>query len=155
MELVPVNESTLREAAEVHAVSWQESHRAICSPEFTAAHTPARQEAYLREKLSAGSEIWLLREGGRALGLVSVTGSTIADLYVLPGEQRKGFGSRLLRFAMGRCPDTPRLWILTTNTGAERLYRRFGFRPTGRRMQHPAGVDEIEMARSEDPAAFC
>ena len=40
-----------------------------------------------------------------------------------------------------------RLWILETNTGAERLYRRFGFRLTGKREVHPGGVDEVEMAK--------
>ncbi len=146
MEIAAVNEENVRAAAEVHAVSWRESHRDICSPEFVAAHTAERQEAYLRGKLAEGSMIYLLLEDGKALGLVSRSGSLIADCYVLPEEQRKGYGSALLRRAIADCPETPRLWILETNTGAERLYERFGFRRTGKRMEHPGGVDEVEMA---------
>ncbi len=147
MEIVPVKEENLPVAAEVHAVSWRDSHREICSPDFVAAHTTERQEAYLRGKLEEGSEVWLLTDGGRALGVASLTGSLIADLYVLPAERGKGYGSALLRFLLGRCPETPRLWILETNRGAERLYRRFGFRLTGKREVHPGGVDEVEMAK--------
>ena len=90
--------------------------------------------------------IYLLMHEGKALGLVSRSGSLIADCYVLPDQQRKGYGSALLRQAIADCPETPRLWILETNTGAERLYRRFGFRFTGKRIVHPGGVDEVEMA---------
>ncbi len=146
MEIVPVSEENLRAAAEVHAVSWRDSHRAICPPEFVEAHTTERQEAYLRAKQAAGSLIYLLLEGGEALGLVSRSGSLIADCYVLPAEQRKGYGSALLCRAIADCPETPRLWILETNTGAEKLYERFGFRRTGKRIEHPGGVDEVEMA---------
>ena len=146
MEIAAVNEENVRAAAEVHAVSWRESHRAVCSPDFVEAHTAERQEAYLRGKLAEGSMIYLLLEDGKALGLVSRSGSLIADCYVLPEEQRKGYGSALLRRAIADCPETPRLWILETNTGAERLYERFGFRRTGKRMEHPGGVDEVEMA---------
>ena len=35
-------------------------------------------------------------------------------------------------------------WILENNTGAERLYRRNGFRPTGRILEHPGGLSERE-----------
>ena len=146
MEIAAVNEENVRAAAEVHAVSWRESHRAVCSPDFVEAHTAERQEAYLRGKLAEGSMIYLLLEDGKALGLVSRSGSLIADCYVLPEEQRKGYGSALLRRAIADCPETPRLWILETNTRAERLYERFGFRRTGKRMEHPGGVDEVEMA---------
>ena len=79
-------------------------------------------EACFRKKMSEGSEVFLLRSEGKALGVMSLTGSTVADLYLLPEERRKGYGSKLLEYAIGRCRETPRLWILETNTGAERLY---------------------------------
>ncbi len=146
MEIIVLSGDNLPAAAEVHARSWRESHRHICPPDFLEAHTAARQEAYLRAKQAEGSMIYLLLENGKALGLVSRSGSLIADCYVLPAEQRKGYGSALLRRAIADCPETPRLWILETNTGAEKLYERFGFRRTGKRIEHPGGVDEAEMA---------
>ena len=149
MEIIVLSGDNLPAAAEVHAKSWRESHRNICSPDFVEAHTAARQLAYLRAKQAEGSMIYLLVEDGKALGLVSRSGSLIADCYVLPDQQRKGYGSALLRQAIADCPETPRLWILETNTGAERLYERFGFRRTGKRNVHPGGVDEVEMALTD------
>ena len=42
--IVTVDQSNLSEAATIHSVSWQESHRLICSPEFVALHTPQHQK---------------------------------------------------------------------------------------------------------------
>ena len=69
----------------------------------------------------------------KPVGIVSVTGSLIEDLYVLPDLQNRGYGTELLRFAMRQCKDTPVLWILENNTDAERLYRRMGFQEPGRK----------------------
>ena len=100
MEIIVLSGDNLPAAAEVHAKSWRESHRNICSPDFVDAHTAARQLAYLRANQAEGSMIYLLVEDGKALGLVSRSGSLIADCYVLPEEQRKGYGSMLLRQAI-------------------------------------------------------
>ncbi len=137
-----VTEVNIRAAATVHSIAWQASHD-FCTPAFVAAHTPERQEAYLRDKLRKGSRIFLLTEDV-PLALVSVTGSLIADLYVLPERQNRGFGTRLLHFAMAQCESAPTLWILEINRGAERLYRREGFAPTGRSQVFPNGLHEYE-----------
>jgi Acetyltransferases len=142
--IVPVDRSNLPEAARIHSVSWQESHRAFCSPEFIALHTPEHQEAYLREKMDQGSRLFMLAED-RPIGVVSVTGSLIEDLYVLPEMQNRGYGTALLQFAIKQCTNTPALWILENNTCAERLYHRMGFQKTGRRNYIAHGLDEIEM----------
>ena len=42
--IVTVDQSNLEEAAAIHSVSWQESHRSFCSPEFVALHTPQHQK---------------------------------------------------------------------------------------------------------------
>ena len=146
IRLIPaLDEAALRRAAEVHAVSWQDSHRSFCPPDFVAAHTPERQYRYLAEKAASGSRIFLLlREGETPVGVVTVTGDLIADLYILPEERNKGYGTVLLQYAMGQCAGSPTLWILENNAGAERLYRRNGFRPTGRVLERPGGLSERE-----------
>ena len=143
--IVEVDETNVAEAAAVHSASWQESHRAFCTPEFIALHDPARQEAYLRDKLENGTRIYLLNEDG-PVGLVSVTGSLIEDLYILPDRQNRGYGSLLLKYAIGKCEGTPTLWILENNAGAARLYKRTGFKETGRRSMITDKLDEIEFA---------
>lgn len=137
-------EADLRQAAGVHSVSWQDSHRSFCSPDFVAAHTPERQYRYLADKAASGSRVFLLLRGNKPIGLVTVTGDLIADLYILPDERNKGYGTVLLQHAMGQCTGSPTLWILENNTGAERLYRRNGFRPTGRVLEHPGSLSERE-----------
>ncbi len=145
IHLIPaLDEVALRRAAEVHAVSWQDSHRSFCPPEFVAAHTPERQYRYLTDKAANGSRIFLLLRGETPVGVVTVTADLIADLYILPEERNKGYGTVLLQHAMGQCAGSPTLWILENNIGAERLYRRNGFRPTGRVLEHPGGLSERE-----------
>ncbi len=143
--IVPVNSANIRDAAFVHAVSWQASHRAFCSPDFVALHTPERQQAYLQRKIDSGSRCYILYHP-KPVGLVSVTGSLIEDLYILPDQQRKGFGTALLAFAVGQCGGTPTLWILENNRAAEAFYRKMGFEETGRRKRVADGLGEIEYA---------
>ena len=141
----PVDESGLPAAGLVHSVSWQESHRSFCTPEFVGKHTPERQTEYLRNKMKNGSRIFMLL-GGEPAGIVSVIGNLIEDLYVLPERQNLGYGTLLLRFAMAQCEGIPALWILENNRRAARLYRREGFTETGRRNRITDGLDEVEFA---------
>ena len=38
-------------AAEIHAISWRESHKSFCSKEFVDAHTTERQMKYIENGL--------------------------------------------------------------------------------------------------------
>ena len=143
--IIEVTPENVSRAAAIHAAAWQASHRDFCTPAFVALHTPERQEAYLLEKMRDGSRCWMLAAEDVPVGLVSVRGSLIEDLYVLPERQGQGYGTRLLRFAMGQCDGTPSLWILENNTGAARLYRRMGFRETGRVDAITDSLAEIEL----------
>ena len=125
--IVDVGQSNIAAAAAIHSASWTDSHRSFCSMDFVALHTPQHQLEYLQYKLNAGSRIFLLIDAVPA-GIVSVSGNLIEDLYVLPKLQNRGYGTTLLRFAIGQCDDTPTLWILENNVNAERLYARMGFR---------------------------
>ena len=141
--ITQVDENNLLQAATVHAIAWQESHRSFCTPDFIELHTPQRQREYMLNKMSRGSAFYLLVED-RPMGVVSVNGSLIEDLYILPEMQNRGYGTKLLRFAMEKCTGAPTLWILENNVRAERLYHRMGFRETGRRQAVRDGLDEIE-----------
>lgn len=145
--IVPVNKSNIDEAARIHAVSWQESHRTFCSAAFIAQHTPEQQKQYLLDKMKNGSRVYLLI-GAQPAGVVSVTGSLIEDLYVLPEMQNRGYGTALLKFAITQCAGTPTLWILENNMCAERLYHRLGFQRTGRTNALTEKLAEIELAYS-------
>ena len=142
--IVAVNERNLTVAGRVHAEAWQASHRDFCSAAFVEKHTAAAQTDYLREQLRQGKQIFLLVED-TPVGLVSVHNSLIENLYVLPALQNRGYGTQLLRYAIGQCREAPTLWLLSNNEGAYRLYSRHGFVKTGQVHRLNESLYEFEM----------
>lgn len=145
MRFVAAAGRSLVEAGRIHSESWKESHRAFCADAFAEKHTPAAQTEYLRREIAAGKRLFLLI-GETPVGIVSVKGRLIENLYVLPEEQCKGYGTRLLRFAVGQCEGVPTLWILNNNARAHRFYTRRGFRETGRKKQLNETLFELELS---------
>ena len=143
--IISVDKANLSQAAAIHSISWKESHRSFCTPEFVETHTPERQQEYIQSKMDRGSKFYMLIEE-EPIGIVSVKENLIEDLYVLPDKQNMGHGTRLLAFAVGQCTGKPALWILENNVNAKRLYLRMGFRETGRRNRITDGLDELELA---------
>lgn len=140
-----VTVATLAQAGAIHSLSWIDSHRAFCTEEFLALHTPERQSAHLLELMNSGGSVFMLSVDGRPVGVVSVQGNLIENLYILPGEQRRGYGTELLRFAMEQCDAPPTLWLLCNNDGARRLYERMGFCLTGKRNDLTESLWEVEL----------
>ncbi len=140
--IVPVDENSISAAAAIHSETWKASHRAFCSEAFIEAHTSERQKQYLLDKLKNGSRIYMLIYD-EPVGIVSITGSVIEDLYVLPRFQRRGYGRELLGFAVEKCAGTPTLWILENNLPAKALYTGAGFKKTGR-LNSAGRIAEIE-----------
>ena len=142
--IVRVDEETLPIAAEIHAVSWRDSHRAFCTEAFVQQHTAARQKAYLEQEMRDGKQLYMLVRD-IPVGIVSIKDDLIENLYVLPSEQRKGCGTELLRFAMEKCTGKPRLWVLDNNEKAQSLYFKHGFRMTGKSNPLTEQLSELEM----------
>lgn len=163
--IIEVDNDNVATAAMIHSASWADSHRSFCSEDFIGIHSSAHQEAYLRSGMLGGKSVYMLVDAnplavsdayahaetfgaGRPVGIVSITENLIEDLYVLPDEQHKGFGTQLLMFAMRRCRGVPTLWILENNVRAYSLYSKYGFCKTGRRNRLSDSLWEIEMART-------
>lgn len=143
--IVQVEEEHLPAAAEIHAAAWRHSHSAFCSEAFVKQHTAARQKEYLQQEIREGKQLYMLVKE-IPVGIVSVQNSLIENLYVLPSEQRKGYGSELLRFAIAQCGEIPRLWILNNNKAALAFYRKHGFHLTGNRHPLSERLCEWEMS---------
>ena len=143
--IAAVDKTNVFEAAMIHSVSWQESHRSFCAPDFVEMHTPERQQLYIQDKINSGSKFFMLTED-EPIGIVSVKDNLIEDLYILPQKQRMGYGTKLLQFAVEQCTDTPALWILENNVNAKRLYHKMGFQETGRINAITDRLDEIELS---------
>ena len=60
--IVSVDTTNLFQAATIHSISWQESHRDFCTLDFVAAHTPDRQRDYLSKKMNSGTKVYMLVE---------------------------------------------------------------------------------------------
>ena len=146
MRLVEVTELNIAEAGRIHSESWRESHRSFCSEAFVEKHSPSAQADYIRREIADGKQVYMLVDES-PVGIVSVHGALIENLYVLPSEQRKGYGTKLLRFAIQQCAGTPSLWILDNNEGAYRLYTRHGFKETGGKKRLNDQLSEIELVR--------
>lgn len=144
MHMVEVTEENLAQAGFIHSESWRESHRSFCPVEFVDRHSPEAQAEYLRREMAAGKQVWMLIDKF-PVGIVSVHYSLIENLYVLPGQQRKGYGTRLLDYAIRQCKGKPSLWILDNNLDALRLYERKGFHLTGKKLKLTEQLFEMEM----------
>ena len=118
-------------AGAVLSQAWQASH-SFCTPDFLARHTPEERTEYLKAESQQGKRVFTIENGGKVLGLVSLCGSEIGDLYVLPEAQGLGYGRLLLDFAVRQAPETPTLWLLENNTAAQHFYEDAGFTFTGR-----------------------
>ena len=144
LTIEPVTEQNLLQAAHVHALSWRESHKAVCTPEFLAAHDDLRQAAYIRRAMTEGKRFFLLKNPVPC-AVVAVKDNTISDLYVLPDRQGCGLGSAMLAHALRQCSAAPRLTVLSTNHRARDWYYRRGFRESGVRIPLKNGLYEAEM----------
>lgn len=45
--IITVDRTNLLQAAMIHSISWKESHRSFCVPDFVERHTPERQQEYM------------------------------------------------------------------------------------------------------------
>jgi GNAT superfamily N-acetyltransferase len=145
--IINVNENNIIMAAEIHSISWKKSHESICTKEFIDLHTTQHQKMYLCDEINLGKCLYMLIED-KAVGIVSVHESLMENLYILPEEQRKGYGSRLLEFAIQQCKGIPTLWILESNYVAYSLYSKYGFQKTGIYHKLSDTLSEIEMKRA-------
>ena len=144
MDIMNEEWNKLYEAAKIHSESWKESHKAFCSKEFVEKLIFERLLEYLRNEINNGKDVYMLIDN-IPVGIVSVKDSLIENLYILPEEQGKGYGTELLKFAIKNCNNTPSLWILNNNEKAYKLYYKQGFMKTVKENTLSDDLSEIEM----------
>jgi GNAT superfamily N-acetyltransferase len=91
---------------------------------------------------------------GRGVGVVRLAPSWLEGLYVLPGAQGGGVGSRLHDEAVARRREAGdavlRLWTLEENHGARRFYERRGWRLDGETRVVPFPPHPLDVGYSLD-----
>lgn len=142
MKIEPVTEKSLPQAVAVYTVSWKDSHRGICTPEFLKNRDYA---GYLRRRMDG---LYLISDGG-PVGVFCLTEAEFGDLYIAPEKRGRGYGTACLRFAMEKRRRL-RLRVLSSNDGAIRLYKTMGFRFTGQDIRLRADLWEREMIYTEN-----
>ncbi len=125
---VELRRATLADAPEVTEVYLTAFRDAM--PEIRLAHTDEEVAAYLRDVCIAEQETWVAEApaGGRAVivAMMVVGEGSIDQLYVRPGWQRRGIGSRLLDLAKSRRPGGFELFAFQINERGRRFYERSG-----------------------------
>jgi len=86
-----------------------------------------------------------LHVDGEEKGIVSINHNLIENLYVLPNQQRKGYGTILLNYAEQKCEQCPFLWILSNNDRGRSFYQKHGYVFTGEKKELKGGLAELKM----------
>ena len=144
MEIIRVTEHNIHDAGRIHAESWRESHKSFCSEEFVARHTEEAQTEYIRSEIAKGKDFYMLIDR-KPVGIVSLQNGLIENLYILPNEQGKGYGTSLLQYVLQLYDGVPSLWVLSNNDRARTFYEKYGFTESGKRNQLRRDLFEIEM----------
>jgi GNAT superfamily N-acetyltransferase len=109
------------EAAVVHRMAFDQQ-----LPWLAGRHTPDADRAYFMGPVFDACDVWGAWDGARLLGFIAFREGWIDQLYVLPGAQTLGVGSRLLDVAK-RVHGDLRLWTFQRNHRARRFYEARGF----------------------------
>ncbi len=143
MQVVPMRRRHLRGVLQIEE---QANPRPWSLSLFMSELRYTESRAYLVARI--GTEI----VGYAGLMLVAGDGH-ITNVGVAPEHRRQGIATRLLleltRRALDEAADALTLEVRASNTGAQDLYRRFGFVPAGvRKNYYPAGAKQ---ARASGP----
>ena len=82
-----------RDAAAIAAVHL--AARRVAMPYLPEVHSDAETYAWVAEHVLSRHEVWVAEVNGRVVGVASLEGDFLEQLYVLPGYQGMGIGSAL------------------------------------------------------------
>lgn len=75
--------------------------------------------------------VWLLEDGGRFVGTVTIKENATVRLFVLPTFQSQGFGSRLMDFAEEKIAENYDQAHIDTSLAAKEMYLKRGYKEKG------------------------
>jgi GNAT superfamily N-acetyltransferase len=112
-------------------------------------HPPDDVRRWFRSRFDAeGVQVWLAERGDGPVALLLLEDAWLHSLYVEPALTGQGVGTVLLDVAKTLRPDGLGLWVFESNVGAQRFYRRHGFRVVRRTdgSENEEKEPDIEMA---------
>ena len=82
---------------------------------------------FVVDQMVPEQETWVAEDGGRIVAVMVLGVDMVDQLYVAPGEQRRGIGDAMLAHAKHLRPAGLRLWAFQRNAPARRFYEARGF----------------------------
>ncbi len=156
MEVREMDVGDLDAAQEVARITWAETYRGIIPEDERRSFVKrAYSEETLKHRMETG--VFLVAVlGGEVVGFADFnpdparSGNVeLAAIYVLPGMQGRGVGTRLLEAGIGRFASAGSLTLRVArdNLGGRRFYEARGFRSVGEHVWSASGgeVPELEM----------
>ena len=141
MRIEPVTQENFSQAAHVYTVSWQESHKNVCSAAFLQQRD---YEGYLKQRIDG---LYVICDFV-SVGVFRVKDGILSDLYIHPEFAGKGYGSACVEYAKKKSGQL-RLTVLSSNERAIRFYEKRDFRFTHNDNLLRNGLWEREMIYTE------
>lgn len=108
--------------AEVHMAA-----RCDAMPYLPEVHTDEETRTWVAEVVLSAQTVWVAEMAGQVVGVAAFADGILEQLYILPGHQGTGIGSRLLAIVKASNPDGLSLWTFQRNRSARAFYERRGF----------------------------
>ena len=117
----------IRSAVAADAAAVAHVHRASRAEAYTHFGGPQRviTVSHWQDNLRGEVPTWVEDDGGAVVGFASADGAVLAGLYVLPGAQGSGVGTRLLARAVAA--GARELWVYADHPRARAFYERHGW----------------------------
>lgn len=113
-----------RDAGEIAAVHLASRRDAM--PWLPEAHPDEETYAWVAEHVIPHREVWVAEADGRVVGVASLEGDSLEQLYILPGSQGMGIGSALFDKARELRPAGFEFYAFQRNERARGFYERRG-----------------------------
>src|SRR5215218_5850639 len=108
--------------AHVHTTSMREA-----LPYLPELHTDEETRTWVATVVLPNQTVWVAEDDGQVVGVAALHEGMLEQLYILPGYQGQGIGSRLLAKMMELSPAGLSLWAFERNMRARAFDEWRGF----------------------------
>ena len=113
-----------RDAAAIAAIHLAARREAM--PWLRDVHSDEETYSWVAEQVLPRHEVWVAEVYAQVVGVASLEGDVLAQLYVLPGYQGIGIGSALFAKAQELRPAGFTFYVFQRNARARAFYKRRG-----------------------------